>query len=320
MWSQSEIADFIARGARAYAPGSVGNLSVGFDVLGMAINEPGDYVTAVPNDTGRVQIKEIICEGFELSKVTEENTAGMAAQSIVRQLGTDKGVDILLEKKMPLGSGMGSSAASAVAAAVATNAALEGGLSKWDLLEASLDGEQVASKARHGDNAFPCLLGGILLCRGTKRSEIVELPIPEGLCYSIVHPEIQVLTAEARKLMPNAYPRADAVHQMANLAGFVAGLYRSDFELMRNSLHDVIAEPYRKVNITGFDAAHEAAMDNGAIGFGISGSGPSVFAICQGEEKARLIADAIGSVFKAEGVAASEFSGKVNTTGAYLVN
>jgi len=318
MWSPEEIAAFIAKGARAYAPGSVGNLSVGFDVLGMAINEPGDYVTAVPNNSGKVVIREIICEGFELSKVTEDNTAGMAAQSVLRKLGTDKGVDILLEKKMPLGSGMGSSAASAVAAALATNAALEGGLTKWDLLEACLDGEQVASKARHGDNAFPCLIGGILLMRGTERQDLIELPIPEGLCYAIVHPDIQVLTAEARKQMPLEYPRATAVHQMANLASFVAALYRSDFELMRRSLHDEIAEPYRKRNIREFDKAREAALDSGAIGFGISGSGPSVFALCQGAERAAQVAAEVSIVFEEKSIAANAYSGAINTNGAFL--
>ncbi len=319
MWTPEEIEQFKGKGVTAYAPGSIGNVSVGFDVLGLAINAPGDLVTVVPNDSGKVEILEISSPDFELSKTVERNTAGMAARSVLRQLGTSKGVSLYLDKKMPLGSGMGSSAASAVAAALATAAALEANPDKSDLLEACLDGEQVASGARHGDNAFPCLLGGILLVRGTKKGEITSLPIPEGLSYAVVHPDIQVLTSEAREIMPKSYPRSVLVHQMANLGGFIASLYRGDFDLMRRSLRDEVAEPYRKENITGFEAARIAALQEGAIGFGISGSGPSVFALCESEIDAERVARAISFQFGQLQIRNRSYTGTVNTEGACIV-
>ncbi|MDA7502153.1 homoserine kinase [Chitinophagales bacterium] len=306
----------INKGCIASAPASIGNLCVGFDLLGLCLEGPSDQVTAVPNESGIVTISVIHGDGGRLPLETQLNTAGVAAQSVLRKAGVAIGLDLIVTKGLPLGSGMGSSAASAVAAAVAANGALGNPFSKLDLLAACLDGEAVASGAKHGDNAFPCLLGGLLLMRGNEAKDISHLYPPDDFRIAFVHPELKVLTAEARSILPDSYSRSACLQQMASLSSFVLAIQQGDYDLMAASLNDIIAEPYRAKLIKGYDEAKQAAAASKSIGFGISGSGPSVFAICRGKSAAVHTANAMAKAFADLGIASQTYCSAVNETGA----
>lgn len=303
----------------AFAPASVGNVTCGFDVLGMAVAQPGDEVTASFNDLGKVRITKITGDGGKLPTQVAQNTASIAVVEMLKALNEKRGVDLFIAKKMPLGSGMGSSAASAVAAVVAVNALLGSPYTKEDLMPFVLVAEGFASGSVHGDNVLPCLLGGFILIQSYDPLRVCRLPVPKGLHCVLVHPDLKILTKEARAIIPNSVPLKQAIAQTAHIAGFVDSLYKEDFDLMRHSLKDHFAEPFRQSLITGFETAKEAALAAGAINFGISGSGPSVYSFAQDKETGLAIAEAIQQSFAQYDIESQSYVDLVNVEGAVVL-
>lgn len=265
---------------RVFAPASVSNIACGFDVMGFAIDEPGDEIVLRISDSPGVIITKITGENGRLPLEAELNTAGAPLLSMMEKLHITFGIEMEIHKKMPLGSGLGSSAASAVGAAFALNELLELRLSKEELLPFAIEGEKIASGSVHADNVAPCLYGGFVLIRGYNPViDVVDIEVPENLYCTVIHPQIEISTKEARKILPKTIPLADAITQWGNTAGLVAGLLKKDFGLIGRSLQDVVIEPVRSMLIPGFDEIKKAAMDSGALGCSISGSGPSLFAL-----------------------------------------
>lgn len=290
------------RRVRAFAPASVSNVACGFDALGFAIEGLGDTVTArfVEGGTPGVSVRAIRGDDGRLPLETERNTAGKAALAVWKRLGSQASIELDIDKDMPLSSGLGSSAASAVAATVAVHRLLEGSLTDEELLECALVGEEVASGARHADNVAPSLLGDLLLVRSLDpEPDIVLLPALEELHCVVLRPDVVINTAESRRLLGDTVPLARAVRQWANLGGFVAALYRGDAELLSRSLEDVVAEPVRGPQVPGFEAMKAAALEQGALGSSLSGSGPAVFALVLGDARARRVADAMSAALDA---------------------
>ncbi len=276
---------------RAFAPASVSNVACGFDVLGFAIEKPGDEVVAIRSPNQGVELSKIDGDQGRLPREVERNTAGVAAQALLDAAGSREGVALSLHKGMPLSSGLGSSAASGVAAAYAVDRLLGLGASQEELLRCVMVGEKVACGSAHPDNAAPSLYGGWVLIRPADPPEIIPLPIPDGLCCAVVRPHIEVETRASRTLLGDAVPLRAAVVQWGNLGGLVAGLFRNDLELISRSLVDVIAEPRRAGQIPGFARVKQAALDSGALGCSLSGSGPSIFALCASRQAAETVAD-----------------------------
>ena len=306
-------------GIKAFAPASIGNLGVGFDIFGMAIERPGDEVIAHKSDTPGLRITRITGANGKLPYAVEQNTAGVAALRLLEHLGeTSCGIELEIHKKMPLGSGLGSSAASAVAAVMAVSELLRSGLSKRDLLPFACAGEQVASGGFHADNVAPSLLGGIILIRDNATLDVHRLHVPRGLYATVVYPHLQVLTREARAILKADVPLADYVRQSANVAGFVVGCYTGDVPLIRRSLRDDIIEPQRAGLITGFYDVQAAAIEEGVLGCSISGSGPSVFALSANSLIAENSGQAMQRAFAKHGIESDVFISPVNQEGAVI--
>jgi len=280
--------------ATAFAPATVSNVACGFDVLGFALNEPGDEVSASIISSG-VRIDEIVNDGGRLPRDASKNTAGVAATALLRTLGERRGVALRIRKGLPLSSGLGGSAASAVAAVVAVDALVGAQTSLDTLLACAFEGERDGAGAAHGDNIAPCLYGGFVLVRRPEPPDIVRLPVPAGLVAVVVHPELEIETARAREMLGTTVALGDAIRQWANLGALVDALHRSDFALLARSLEDTIAEPRRASLVPGFAAIKQAAVDAGALGCSLSGSGPSLFALCRGADVASRVATAMAS-------------------------
>jgi homoserine kinase len=278
----------------AFAPATVANVGPGFDVLGFAVEGLGDRVTAARRETPGVVLASVEGDGGALPRDATRNTAGVAAQALLDAIGAAGiGFELRLVKGMPLASGLGSSAASAVAAVTAVNALLPEAAEAAVLLRAAAEGERVACGAAHMDNVAPALFGGFVLVRGSARPRVDALPVPEGLTCALLHPHQEVRTADARAVLPERVTRAIAVEQAGNVAAFVAGLVRGDLELLRSAIRDAIAEPVRKGLVRGFDEVRGAALEAGALGCGLSGSGPSLFALCASRDRAEDVAAAM---------------------------
>lgn len=276
---------------RVFAPASVSNVACGFDIMGFAIDYPGDEVVLRITDEPGVRITKITGDGGKLPLNPVENTAGAPVLAICDYASFKGGIEIEVHKKMPLGSGLGSSAASAVAAAFAADKLLELNLTKSQLLEFAIKGEQIASGAVHADNVAPSLYGGFILIRGYNPPDIVEIPVPENLFCTVLHPDTEINTKESRKLLPFQVPLEAAKTQWGNTAGLIAGLMKSDFDLISRSLKDVIVEPVRKSTIPCYEKIKQAALDAGAVGCNISGSGPSIFAFADSLSTAHLVGE-----------------------------
>jgi len=283
-----------------YAPGSVSNVACGFDVLGFALDEPGDVVVAAPQDGPGVSIAAIHGDAGRLSRDPVRNTASAAAAALLGRLETTRGVALTIHKGLPLASGIGSSGASAVAAVVATNELLGRPAPLDLLLECAMAGEQAGCGAIHPDNVSPSLYGGFILARSAQPPDIIRLPVPEGLACAVLHPRIEVETGAARTLVGDQVALRDAVRQWGNLGGLVAALYTSDLALLSRSLVDSIAEPRRASLVPGFAAVKSAAVAAGALGCSLSGSGPSIFALTASLDLARAAGAAMQRAFDAE--------------------
>ena len=305
----------------AFAPASIGNVGVGFDMLGLALAGAGDRVKARLTATGRVTVAEI--RGLDgeihpyLPTEADQNTASIAAMALWNDHGGDSGVELRIYKGVPLQSGMGSSAASAVAATVAVNALLETPLSKDKLLKYALEGEKFASGGLHTDNVAPSLYGGLTFSPEVLLPEIFSLPTPTGVSAVLLHPELQVNTAHARRSLPKEIPMELWLDQQGLLAGFVHACANNDIELIGRTLRDVTIEPHRKGNVACFDVVTAAALEAGALGSTLSGSGPSIFALCR-DELAGRVALAMTQACQDAGIECQSWISPLDAPGAYV--
>lgn len=304
----------------AFAPATVANVAAGFDVLGFALCAPGDELTARFFDGEGVLISRVTGDEGRLPLDPRKNTAGVSAQALLKHLGEKRGIELELRKKMPLGSGLGSSAASAVAAVLAVNELLGRPLAKKDLLPFALEGERVACGSAHADNAAPSLLGGFVLIRSYAPLDVIPLPAPANLWATVVHPHIEIQTKDARGILKQQVSLSNAITQWGNVAGLVAGLLTSDYGLISRSLQDVIIEPIRSILIPRFYEMKQAALDAGALGCSISGSGPSLFALSTSRETALNVASAMRLVLDSIGIGSDEFISAVNPDGAKILS
>jgi homoserine kinase len=305
----------------AFAPATIGNVAVGFDMLGLAIEGAGDRVSARRTDGVGVSILEVRGMDGEihpfLDTNAKTNTASIAAEAHWEEVGDGSGVELIIYKGIPLQSGMGSSAASAVAGAVAANALLDAPLPFEDLLPFALQGEKFASGGIHADNVAPSLLGGLILCPPVLLPQIVRLPVPSGLCSVLLHPELQVNTADSRNGLARGYRMDQWITQQGYMAGFVAACSNNDIELLGRCLRDVIVEPQRAASVPCFPEVQEAALKAGALGCSLSGSGPSIFAICT-DKIAANVATAMEQSCRTKGYECQSWISPLATHGAYV--
>jgi homoserine kinase len=304
----------------AYAPATVSNVACGFDVLGFALDEPGDLVMAAPSDAPGVTILDIVGDDGRLTRDPRKNTAGAAVEALLAHLQTTRGVALTIHKGLPLESGIGSSGASAVAAVVAANELLGRPVTSDVLLACAMAGEQAGCGAAHPDNVAPSLLGGFVLARNVHPPDVVPLPVPEGLACALLHPHLSVHTGTARELMGDTVPLQDAVRQWGNLGALVAALFTSDRALLSRSLVDLVAEPKRAGLVPGFYAVKSAATAAGALGCSLSGSGPSLFALASSLAVAREVGAAMQCAFSRHSDVGSDlFVSLVGRAGARVV-
>lgn len=304
----------------AFAPASVANVSAGYDVLGFAVDGIGDRVTLHRRDGSEMSIRSVTGVVSELPLDTGANTASVALAAMAEDHPLPSGLAIELDKGIPLGSGMGGSAASAVAAVVAANQFLPSPLAPEELLPYAIAGESAASGASHGDNVAPSLLGGLTAMTGLSPARAVQLPVPRRLRYVLVHPHLTVETRRARAALAPELPLERHVRQTMHMAGFVAACFLGDLELLRGSLVDLVAEPVRAGFIPGFEEAKAAALGHGAIGFGIAGSGPSVYALVDSAEAGLGVEADVRRVFQALGVDSEGWVGPIRTDGAVVTH
>lgn len=278
---------------RVFAPATVANVVCGFDVLGFAVNEPGDEVVMRLVDEPGVRLLKITGDDGRLPLDSAKNTVSASVQHYLQHLKReDVGVEIELYKKMPIGSGLGSSSASTVAGLFAINQLMGNLLTAKELVPFAMKGEELACGYGHADNVAPALMGGFVLVRSYDPLDLIALPTPKNLFAAIVYPEVEVPTKDARQMIKAKVLLKDAVTQWGNVAGLVSGLFLNDIDLVGRSMKDVLVEPTRSILIPGFETLRALAMENGAVGFGISGSGPSVFALAKDEATARKITTA----------------------------
>jgi homoserine kinase len=304
---------------RVFAPATVANVSCGFDILGFALNNPGDEILLRKNNSGMVKIIEITGDGGKLPYEPEKNSASAVISNFLQHLNLDIGVDLHLHKRMPLGSGLGSSAASSVAAAYAINAMLGNPMKISKVLKFAMFGELVACGSEHADNVAPALYGGFVLIRSYDPLDVIKLPAPEDLYASVIHPQIEIKTKDARDILKKEIQLKNAIKQWGNVGGLISGLYESDYELIGRSMEDHIIEPIRSILIPGYDIVKKAAMDSGVLGCGISGSGPSVFALSKGRQIAESAGEKMKKEFKNIGIESDIYVSKVNNQGPLVL-
>jgi homoserine kinase len=306
----------------AFAPATVANVACGFDVLGLALEKPGDTVTVELVEEPGISIAGIEGDEGRLSKDPGKNTATVAARALLeRSSRASSGLRLHLRKGLPLASGLGSSAASAVAAALAVSDLLQLPVDSHEILAAALEGERVVAGAGHADNAAACLFGGLVLVRSTDPLDVVRLPVPEGLSVAVLRPHLELSTRESRELLGSEVRLEDAVQQWANVGALVAGLHSGDLDLVSRSLVDVIAEPIRSRRVPGFSEVKRAALDAGALGSSLSGSGPSIFALCRSLASAAIVSKKMAEAFAAAapGLRWDLHSSEVSPEGARLI-
>ncbi len=304
-------------GIKIFAPASVANLAVGYDILGLALESPGDEIIARPCDQPGVSISQILGAEGKLPTDVRKNTAGVAAVRLLEALGESSfGMEMEIHKKMPFGTGMGSSACSAVAGAMAANELLGRPFEKRELLPFAVAGEHAADGAWHADNIAPCLLGGIILVRSNADLDVVRLHAPAGLRITIILPDIQVLTKDSRAVLAPRVKLTDHIQQSANLGGLVAGLFNSDLDLIARSMEDLIIEPQRAGLIPNFYEVKDAARKAGALGCSISGAGPAIFALSPNTLVAEEVGIAMEKAFADRKISSQIFQSGINPQGA----
>ena len=281
------------------APATVANLVCGFDILGMALNDPQDIMELTLLEEPVIKINHT--DGYGLSEITEQNVAGVALRALMEAYSTQIGFDVTIHKTIMPGSGLGSSAASSAGAVVAANKLLDNYFTNEQLVQFAMNGEKLASGVKHADNIAPCIYGGITLIRSTQPLDIIPLNSPQ-LFVTTVHPQIEVKTSDSRQILRKEVQLKDAIKQWGNIAGLVTGFLKSDYDLISRSLEDVIIEPVRSILIPGFADIKKQCKEAGALGGGISGSGPSVFMFNKDEKTANEIKNIMENVYTKLGV------------------
>ena len=304
-------------GIKIFAPASVANVAVGFDILGFALEKPGDEIIIREGSKPGLVITEIQGAGGKLPYEIMKNTAGYAAFRLLEHIGeTDRPLEMEIHKKMPFGSGLGSSAASAAGGVFAVNEFLNTGLTKQEILRFAVEGEQIADGAFHADNVAPSLLGGMILIRDNETLDIKKLHIPSGLYAAVIYPHVEVLTRESRGILKQEVSFKDVIKQSGNLASFVAAMYTSDYGMISRSLHDLLLEPQRAHLIPHFYEIKEKALAAKALGFSISGAGPSMFALCDNSGIAEAVLEEAVKLYRDKKVAITTYLSKINHEGA----
>jgi homoserine kinase len=307
------------KSVRASAPATVANVSCGFDIFGFAVASPADEVVVTLTDKPGVVIREIVGDDGRLPLDASRNTSGVAVIEFLKAIKSDQGAEITLYKHLALGSGMGSSAASSVAALVAINHLHGEPLSRKELLPFAMESERIACGSAHADNVAPSLLGGFVLIRGYDPLDVTSIPTPAGLFCTLVHPHLELKTEDSRRVLKATIPIKDAITQWGNIAGLVVGLMKPDFGLIGRSLKDVVAEPIRSVLIPGFDRIKEEAVKAGALGCGISGSGPTIFALSTDAATAQRVGEAMQAQFTDLKLKSDVFVSEINNAGAKIL-
>lgn len=301
-----------------FAPASVANVSCGYDVLGLALEKPGDKVTMHLNGSGEITLDKIEGDDGRLPRDPQKNIVTAVVKYYLDQLGESQGVNVELYKQMPFGSGLGSSSASAVAGLVCINELMGNPLTREQLLPLAMEGERLACGNAHADNVAPALLGGVVLIRSYDPLDVIRLPYPESLRVAVLYPYVEIPTMEARKILKTSVPITDAIKQWGNVGGLVAGFCTHDLNLIGRSMEDFIIEPVRAMLIPNFYEIREIAMNNGALGFGISGSGPSVFALCDNERIASIILDKMAKHLEGVDIGSNQYISAINGQGAIV--
>lgn len=304
--------------ATVFAPASVGNVAIGFDILGFAVDSLGDKITVTRRDAPGVGISRIHGIAGELPTDPTRNTAGQALLAMCEGLKLPFGFTMEIEKGIPLGSGLGGSAASAVGAVVAANAVLPEPVSKLELLKFAMQGEAVASGSLHVDNIAPSLFGGLVLTVGIDHPRVKQIPVPPDVRAVIMHPHMFLSTKQARSILKRTVDLSDFVWQTANLAGFISGCYTNDLDMIRASLEDVVIEPQRQALIPGFQEVRHAAMEAGALGCSISGAGPTMFAWAR-ESNAAAVRSAMSREFERKSIQLDEWIVAIESAGARVI-
>jgi homoserine kinase len=302
---------------KLFCPATIANLSCGFDVLGLCLATAGDEMIVRTSAEKGVRITKIV--GADLPLATEKNVAGVAALALLEAFETELGFEIEIYKNIKAGSGIGSSAASSAGAVFGINELLGRPFSRKELVQFAMQGEKLASGNAHADNVAPCLLGGFTLVRSSNPLDIIKIDSPTELYVTVVHPQIELKTSDARSVLKQTVSLKSAITQWGNVGGLVAGLYTQDYDLIGRSLHDEIIEPVRSMLIPGFDAIKQIAYENGALGSGISGSGPSIFALSRGENTAKKIANAMSKVYEEMNLPYEIHVSKINPDGVTII-
>ena len=303
-----------------FAPASVTNVSCGFDVMGFAIDGPGDELKLKVTDKPDIIITKITGDNGKLPLQIEKNTAGISILALVKHLAFKKGIEIEIHKKMSLSSGLGSSAASAVASVFALNEILGRPLGKEELLPFALEGEKLTcGGSPHADNVSASLYGGFIIVRSLNPLDVINIDVPENLFCTIIHPDIEINTSDTRKILKKQILLSDAVKQWGNVASLVAGLLKKDYKLIGRSLQDVIIEPVRSILIPGFNDIKQAAMDAGALGCSISGSGPSIFAFSESKQISERVGNSMQFILSGMEIGSDLYISKINKKGPRVI-
>lgn len=303
---------------KIFCPATIANISCGFDVLGVALESVGDMMIVRKVDKKGISITKLT--GQDLPTETHLNVAGVAGLALLAEGDYEGGFEIEIHKKIKAGSGIGSSAASSAGAVWAMNELLDRKFSKLQLVKFAMEGERLASGVAHADNVAPALFGGFTLVRSYDPLDIVPIPSPAQLWATVIHPQIEVRTSDSRKILKTNITLADGIKQWGNVGGLVAGLFTEDYDLIGRSLIDYIVEPIRSILIPGFDKVKSVAMEAGALGSGISGSGPSIFAFSKGEHTANEVAGAMKEVYNKIGIDYDVHVSKVNDEGVKMLD
>lgn len=302
---------------KLFCTATIANVSCGFDVLGLALDTIGDEMVIRKVAKKGVTITKIV--GQDLPLETHNNVAGVAALALLAKVDTDFGFEIEIYKNIKPGSGIGSSAASSAGAVFGINELLGKPFSNHDLIEFAMQGERLASGVAHADNVAPALLGGFTLVKSTEPLEVLKIHTPSELYATVIHPQIEVKTSDSREILRNSVPLKTAIKQWGNVGALISGLYTEDYELIGRSLEDHIVEPIRSILIPAFDAVKEDSIKAGALGAGISGSGPSIFALSKGLETATKVGQAMKNVYEKVGIDYDIHISKINTEGIKII-
>lgn len=302
---------------KIFAPATVANVSCGFDVLGLCLDSVGDEMIIKKTEEKGVKISKII--GQDLPLETEKNVAGVAVLAMLENIQTDCGFDIEIHKNIKPGSGIGSSSASAAGAVFGVNKLLNEPFSLKELVPFAMQGEKLASGTAHADNVAPALLGGFTLVKSYKPLDIIKINTPKELYATVIHPKIEVKTADSRSVLKQKVTLQQTIKQLGNLGGLISGLYTEDYELIGRSLHDDIVEPLRSILIPEFNKVKQNAINAGALGGGISGSGPSIFALSKGKEIAEKVGKAMAKSYENHSINFDVYVSKINSAGMKII-